>query len=138
MPIEPFRVVPTNQREWDQYLRTREITPDDGSVTTDKLVNSAVTEPKLADNAATNRVLRDSVANSVIGRSNNAPGDPADIPIAEGKFLGTRGGVTDGLSLIDSDIPASIARDSEVTAAIGALPKPDDAQYILAHKIFGA
>ncbi len=133
MPIEPFRVVPTNQREWDQYLRTREIIPDDDSVATDKIIDKAVVETKLGDNSASNRVLRDSLGNSVIGRSAVGVGDPADISIPEGQFLGTRGGVTGGFTLQDSDIPAAIARDTEVSAAIAAhVAAPDPhPQYLL-------
>ena len=46
--------------------------------------------------------------------------DITEYGVADGQFLGTRAGVTAGYAIQDSDLPATIARDTEVTAAIAA------------------
>jgi hypothetical protein len=51
------------------------------SVTTGKIAALAVTTGKIADDAVTDAKLRDSTACSVIGRSANSTGNPADISI---------------------------------------------------------
>jgi len=51
----------------------------DGAVTNSKLGADAVDGAKIADNAIGNEHIRDSVALSVIGRSSNTSGNPADI-----------------------------------------------------------
>jgi hypothetical protein len=131
MPIKPFRVLPANEAEWARFFKSTEVTPSAASVTPDELGTGSVTEPKLADgavstralqlNAVDNARLRDSNACSVIGRAGNASGDPADILFGlDGQFLVRRAGVVKGDTLIDADIPATIARDTEVTAAVTA------------------
>ncbi len=122
MGLRAPQKVPTTTADWDRWAREVDVEPDDGTVTTEKIVTEAVTEPKLASGAVSNRVLRDSAANSAMGRSASTPGDAGDMPISEGQFLGTRGGATGGYLLTDGDIPASIARDTEVAAAIAAAP----------------
>jgi hypothetical protein len=52
---------------------------DDLAVTTAKIADLNVTTGKVADNAVTDAKIRDSAALSVIGRSANSTGDPADI-----------------------------------------------------------
>jgi hypothetical protein len=120
MGLRAPKQVPRTTAEFDRWARDVEVAPDDGTVGTSKLADAAVTDPKLASNAATNRVLRDSAANSVVGRSAATPGDPADIAIANNQFLGTRSNVTGSFALVDADIPPTIARDTEITAAIAA------------------
>lgn len=66
--------------------------------------------------------LRNSAALSVIGRAANSTGTPADIAAAVAEtFLVRRGTALTWDTLAESDIPASIARDAEVTSAISAL-----------------
>lgn len=92
---------PTDQRSWDQWTRTVPVVPDDASVTNVK--------------------LRNSVPASVIGRLQSTPGPPGDIAAAaDGTFLARRAGALTFGTLADTDIPATIARDAEVTAAIAA------------------
>jgi hypothetical protein len=75
----------------------------------------------LADNAVSDEKLRDSNALTVIGRPTSTNGSPSDIAIdADGKFLVRRANQLTGDTIQDMDIPASIARDSEVTAAANA------------------
>jgi hypothetical protein len=113
MAIRPrFRTMPTTSIELERVLAGAEVSADNGSVT---------------DNS-----FADRAAHSVIGRSVNTSGKPADIGIAVGQFLGHRAGVIGGFSLIDSDIPASIARDSEVTGAIATATSSITAAYIAA------
>lgn len=130
MPIKSFKAVPKDPAEWDRFFRETPVTPSldsvdgsiikDGAVSEPKLADDAVSTRTIADNAVNDQRLRDSNGCSFIGRSVNSTGDPADIIIAEGQFAGRRSNVLGSYALIDSDIPASIARDAEVTAAITA------------------
>jgi len=71
----------------------------------------------IADNAITDAKLRDSAATSVIGRSAGTTGDPADIAAsADAQFLSRHGGTLAFAAIVDADIPAAIARDSELHA----------------------
>lgn len=107
MPLIPPAAVPTDIRDWTRWAQEaiEELVSDD-----------------LADGSITDAKLRSSAANSVIGRAGSTTGTPTDIAIATaGHFLVNRAGTLQGDAILDSDIPASISRDSEVTAAIGAL-----------------
>lgn len=112
MPIRPPKdpTELTNKATLDRWCRATPISPSHNSVGAEELKNGAVLNEK----------LRDSAGNSVIGRSGAVGGDPADIALPEGTFLGTRGSITGAYSLLDADIPGSIARDSEVAAAVSA------------------
>jgi hypothetical protein len=61
----------------DSAVTTAKIS--DSSITTAKIIDGNVTTAKIADKAITNAKLRDSAALSVIGRSANTSGVPADI-----------------------------------------------------------
>ena len=74
-----------------------------------------VTTEKLADNAVTNAKLRDSAALSVMGRSANTVGDPADITAGlDGQVL-RRSGTTVGFGQV---VAAGIADNAVETAKI--------------------
>jgi hypothetical protein len=131
MPIKTFRVQPQTVAEWDRFFRDAHVAPSTNSVTSGTLIDGSVTEPKLdansvstrtiLDNAVTDRCLRNSGACSVIGRSDNTSGDPADITFtADDQLLIRRSGVVQAGTLVDTDIPATIARDTEVSAAVAA------------------
>lgn len=100
MALSPvFKYVPQNVVEWARFFR--DVTNQDGTVTDSQ--------------------LRDSVGLSVIGRSVSTTGSPADITAsANDQFLRRRSDVVGFGSILDSDIPSTIARDTEVTAAITA------------------
>ncbi|MFM7012463.1 MAG: hypothetical protein ACKO0Z_24570 [Betaproteobacteria bacterium] len=126
--IRSFTVVPTNLAEWDRFFRATEVIPTAGTVDTDSIAPLAVTATKIADdavitrtiasNAVGNAELRDSTAASVIGRA-GAAGDPEDIAsTTDGQLLVRRAGALGFGTLVDADIPATLARDSEVTSAI--------------------
>jgi hypothetical protein len=128
-PTVPFSQM--DKAQSDRYARTVPVVPDPNSTDSDQIKNGAVTEPKFADGALstratadkaiTNAKLRDSNALTVIGRSTNTNGSPADIAIdANGKFLVRRSNQLVGDTILDTDLPASIARDTEVTAAASA------------------
>lgn len=123
MPLRAPQVYPGDQRAFDQWTRSTVVIPDDNSVTTITVADKAITDVK----------LRDSAPASVIGRLQNTPGMPADIVAStDNKFLARRAGVLTFDGLADADIPGSIARDSEVTAAIaafGALSDPFTQYY---------
>lgn len=101
MPWTPvFRNVPKDVVEWAKFFR--QVNNENGSVT--------------------DAQLRDSAAVSVIGRSANSAGVPADIAAASNDhFLVRRANVLGFGGLVDADIPSTLARDTEVTAAITAL-----------------
>lgn len=100
MPFTPaFKTIPKDVVEWAKYLRAVE--------------NAA--------GSVSNEQLRDSEAVSVIGRASNTAGSPADIEAsANDQFLVRRSNALTFGTLVDADIPATIARDTEVTSAITA------------------
>jgi hypothetical protein len=76
---------------------------------------------ELRADAVTNDKLRDSAALSIVGRAVNTGGNPEDIiSTVSDTFVVRRGSALTWDVLEDGDIPATIARDSEVTAAITA------------------
>lgn len=83
------------------------------AVETAKIKNLNVTTGKIADNAVSNTKLRDSGAMSVIGRSANSTGDPADITAGTDGYVLRRSGTTLGFGQVAS---AGIA-SSAVSAA---------------------
>jgi hypothetical protein len=98
-------------RDWAEWCRNTTVEPGDGTVT----------EPMLADDAVSNRALRNSAAKSVIGNPTATAANPSDITSGgNGTFLGERSGALQFVALQDGDIPASIARDAEVSTAISA------------------
>jgi hypothetical protein len=112
MPLRAPQVFPNDQRSWDQWTRNVQVRPDDNSVTTITVEDKAVTDQK----------LRDSQPTSVIGRTTNTLGPPADIIAGtDDKFLIRRSGVLAFGTIGDSDIPAAIARDTEVVAGDAAV-----------------
>lgn len=122
MPIRPFKQLPRNLVEWATFFRSTEVSPDVGTVGTEQIEDLAVTSPKLGDGAVTNDKLRDSAALSVIGRAGGTAGEPADIAAgSDGLYLRRSGGALAFGTIADGDIPATIARDTEVSAAITAL-----------------
>lgn len=143
MPVStaPIRVYPKSIADLDRLFRGFLVTTDpntvgpaelmtdavteekvaDDAITADKIAANAVTTSKILDDAVTDAKLRNSTARSVIGRSAATAGDPADIAAdADGKLLIRRAGSLGFDVLGDTDIPGSIARDSEVSAAAAA------------------
>lgn len=119
--------VPKTAMEWNQQVFSKindfirivdgsvalqpSVTLPDGTIATDQIEDGAVTDVK----------LRSSAGLSVIGRASGTTGTVADIAAgADGRFLSRHGGALAFAAIVDADIPASIARDSEVTAAIDA------------------
>lgn len=156
------RGVPKTDREWmdvfknltkffrvsgDELLIGGAISLPDASVGTNKLVDLAVTTAKLAGDSVTNDKLRDSAALSLVGRASNSGGNPGDIvSTVDDTFMVRRGAALTWGAIADGDIPATIARDSEVATVSAALsaheaagdPHPQyltqtegDAQYAL-------
>lgn len=128
-PRVPFSQMDSQQS--DQYARNVPVVPDDDSTGSEQIKDGAVTEPKLADAAVSTRTvidkavtdakLRDSNALTVLGRPTNSNGSPSDIALtANGQFLMRRSNQLVGDTLLDADIPSTIARDSEVTTAANA------------------
>lgn len=117
MPLTPpFREIPKTAAEWERYFRQVNLTAGD------------VGETQIADNSVTNAKLRNSVGTSVIGQASSSTTDPADIvATADNQLLMRRSSALQWDTLGDSDIPAAIARDSEVTAAVAAEATARDA-----------
>lgn len=120
------RGIPRTDREWMDVFKNLtkffRVSGDNlvigGGIT---LPPASVGTDELEPQSVTDEILRHSQGNSVIGRSIGSAGTPTDIQAgADGHFLRRAGGVT-GFGLIeDTDIPSTIARDTEVTAAIAA------------------
>lgn len=82
--------------------------PDLG-VTTAKIADLNVTTGKIAGDAVTDAKLRDSAALSVIGRSANSTGDPADIAAGTDGHVLRRSGTTLGFGTVaDSALSANV------------------------------
>ena len=98
----------------------------DLGVTTAKIADLNVTTGKIADNAVTDAKIRDSAALSVIGRSANSSGDPADIAASNDGEVLRRSGTSIGFGTLASaafaDNTISAARLSNASGAtvIGA------------------
>lgn len=129
MGIRSFRVIPEDVAAWDRFFRETPVVPSEDSVSADIIQNGAVSELKLADDAVSTRAIQDNAVNdvrlrdsggcSVIGRAQNSLGDPADITVGtSGHFLVRRGAELQGDALLDADIPATVARLNDVSAAI--------------------
>jgi hypothetical protein len=89
----------------DNAITTAKIV--DNAITTAKIVNGNVTTAKIPDEAITNAKLRDSAALSVIGRSANSTGVPADIAAsANGQFLRRSSNVLGFGAIVSDDLPA--------------------------------
>lgn len=102
---------PTDQRSWDQWARSVPVTPDPNSVGTIELKDGQVTYDKFQPVAPV----------SVIGNLHSTAQAPGAItaPVDNG-FLVRRSGLLGFDVLADADIPATLARDTEVSAAIAA------------------
>lgn len=87
-----------------------------GAVTNSKLGADAVTSAKIADNAIGNEHIRDSEALSVIGRSSNTSGNPADIVAGTDGYVLRRSGTTLGFGTVAT---AGIADGAVTEAKIG-------------------
>lgn len=124
--VELIRSVPTNAREWNEVFRnlTKFLSVSGNELVIGgdiQLPPLSVGTAELEDDAVTNGKLRDSSAASVIGRSAATGGNPSDIiAIVDDVFLVRRSGTLSFGGILDADLPSSIARDSEVTAAIAA------------------
>jgi hypothetical protein len=102
---------PTTQREWDQWSREVPVTPDANSVGTIELKDGQVTYGKIQPVAPV----------SLIGNLHGTAQAPDAITAAaDNNFLVRRSGLLGFDILADTDIPATIARDTEVTAAFTA------------------
>jgi hypothetical protein len=89
----------------DNAITTAKIV--DSAITTAKIVDGNVTTAKIVDKAITSAKLRDSAALSVIGRSANSTGVPADIAAtANGQFLRRSSSVLGFGAIVTDDLPA--------------------------------
>jgi microcystin-dependent protein len=93
----------------------------DANVTTAKIADANVTAGKIAADAVDDTKLRNSAALSVIGRSANSTGDPADIAVATDGHVLRRSGTTLGFGQIatagitDAAVTTAKIADSNVT-----------------------
>lgn len=102
---------PQTQREWDQWSRDVPVAPDPNSVGTGELKDGEVTYAKLQNVAPA----------SVIGNLQATAQAPSAITASvDDRFLVRRANLLTFDSLADGDIPATIARDTEVSTAISA------------------
>jgi hypothetical protein len=131
MPLRPPRQPPKDAAEWDRWARDVPVTPDPDSVgntqlkadavATNNVQDSAITTPKILDENVTDPKLADMPALSAKTRASNTDGVPGNTLFSsDNTFLVRRGTQIVADPLVESDIPASIARDAEVTAAIAA------------------
>jgi len=86
----------------------------DNAITTAKIADNAVNTLEIANEAVTSAKLRDSAALSVIGRSANSTGVPADIVAAlDGQFLRRSGGVVGFGAITTPDLPTSTVSNAK-------------------------
>lgn len=86
-----------------------------GAIGTNELADLAVATGKLANDAVSNAKLRNSAALSVIGRSANSTGDPADITAASDHHVLRRSGSALGFGEVATD---GIANDAVSNAKL--------------------
>jgi hypothetical protein len=122
--VEFTRGLPTTDRGWldvfariNKYLR---VSGDELVIDGDiQLPEQSVGTAEIEDGAVTDGKLRESQARSVIGRSLGSAGQPTDIQATtNGHYLRQAGGVLGFGAIADSDLPSTIARDSDVSGAI--------------------
>jgi len=95
-----------NALVWQQIAQAQLGT---GSVGSAQIIDGSVATGDLADNAVTDGKLRDSIALSVIGRSANSTGDPADIQAGSDGYVLRRSASGLGFGpLIAASFPAGI------------------------------
>jgi len=96
----------------DNAITTAKIVDD--AITTAKIVDNAIVGSKIPDKTITNAKLRDSAALSVIGRSANSSGVPADIVAsANGQFLRRSSNLLGFGAIIADDLPAGTVLNSK-------------------------
>jgi hypothetical protein len=156
-PIVEFtRGIPKNDREWialfsklskhfkvegNSIVVEPDITLPDQSVETNEIADRNVTGLKIALNAVSDENLRAGSAASVIGRASNTAGNVADIAAsADGQILKRKSGGLVFEAVLDADLPSTIARDTEVTAAVAAHEGASDphTQYTTAAEVLSA
>lgn len=91
-----------------------------GAVTNSKLGADAVDGTKIADNAIGNEHIRDSAALSVIGRSANSSGNPADIVAGTNGYVLRRSGTTLGFGQV---VTAGIANNAVTEEKLGTIKR---------------
>lgn len=92
------------------------------ALTGDVTTSSGAVATTIANNAVTDAKLRDSAALSVIGRSANSSGDPADITAGSDGDVLRRSGTAIGFGAIpESSVTNLVADLAALTAAIAAL-----------------
>lgn len=104
--------------------RTFDVVTADGTiiVNPDSIQVGTINTGNIANNAVDKTKLNDSVATSVIGRSANSSGDPADIQAtASGQFLRRDGNNVLGFGAISTfDLPNSVTTISGINLIAGA------------------
>ena len=91
-----------------------------GAVTNSKLGADAVDGAKIADDAIGNEHIRDSAALSVIGRSANSSGNPADIAATTDGYVLRRSGTTLGFGQV---VTAGIANNAVTESKLGTIKR---------------
>jgi len=91
-----------------------------GAVTNSKLGADAVDGAKIADDAIGNEHIRDSAALSVIGRSANSSGNPADIAATTDGYVLRRSGTTLGFGQV---VTAGIANNAVTEEKLGTIKR---------------
>jgi hypothetical protein len=115
MGIRSFSFVPQTLTEWGRFFRDAQV-----EVTNGTIIDAS---------------FEDRQAHSVIGRKEATQGVPADIlSSADNQFLVRRTGVLGFGGVVDADLPATIARDTEVVAGDAAVT----AAFIAADAIVSA
>jgi hypothetical protein len=126
---EWVRAYSAGSSSWSAWRSTAHISPNEVvtasinnlAVTTAKIDDLAVTTIKIADNNVTNAKIRDSAALSVIGRSANSTGDPADIAASNDGEVLRRSGTALGFGTLASAAFAdNTIAPARLTSATGA------------------
>lgn len=137
MPLRPPRFIPQTIADYDRFYRSVAVEPDpnsvgsteirDAGVIEQKIASLAVTAPKIAVDAVTETKLASGSVTSTKIADASVTTSKIAVADADGKVLIRRSGAMVYDTLQDADIPATVARDSEVTTAIAtheAAPDP--------------
>jgi len=135
MPLKAPAVYPGDARSFDQWTREVPVIPDAASVGTVELKDGQVTYSKFQTIPPV----------TVIGNLNATTQAPGPITAGgDNRFLTSRSGLLTFDVLADSDIPSTLARDTEVTSAITTALVPyvtqtaGDARYVQLANVLNA
>lgn len=123
MPVtpQPIQVYPKSIADLDRLFRTFSVSTDPNTIGPTELMADAVTTPKVADAAVTTAKVADSAVTTIKIGDEAVTITKLAAPVADDVFLVKRIGGLDYGPIVETDIPATIARVAAYIAADGVV-----------------